>query len=134
MKNEPFLKNTRRRDMTKLYFLIALLVFCAISILEGGNILLSNQIDSGLIGYWKLKGDCKDYSGKGNHGINHGVNLNTGEFDGIDSYIEIANSPSLNFGTGDFAISAWVNTEKDIDDVIGDVMFIPILLFNCALR
>ncbi|MEK7397948.1 MAG: LamG domain-containing protein, partial [Candidatus Poribacteria bacterium] len=96
--------------------------FCAIFILEGGNILLSNQIESGLIGYWKLKGDCKDYSEKGNHGINHGVNLNTGEFNGRDSYVEVTNSPSLNFGTGDFSISAWVNTENDVDDVIGDVM------------
>ncbi|MBM3993494.1 MAG: hypothetical protein FJ303_04995, partial [Planctomycetes bacterium] len=27
----------------------------------------------GLIGYWKLAGDCRDHSGHGHHGTNHGV-------------------------------------------------------------
>lgn len=83
---------------------------------------MSNSLDSGLVGYWKLKGDCKDYSGKGNHGANHGVNLDTGEFNGRDNFIEVANSPSLNFRTGDFSISAWIYTENNMDDVIGDVL------------
>lgn len=89
---------------------------------EGGNTLSSEKTDSGLVGYWKLKGDCRDYSGKGNHGINHGVNLDTGDFNGRDNYIEVANSDSLNFGTGDFSISARVYTENNIDDVIGDIL------------
>ena len=38
--------------------------------------------DTGLVGYWKLNGDAKDHSGTGNHGRNHGVDLNTGAFDG----------------------------------------------------
>jgi hypothetical protein len=62
---------------------------------EGGNNLLPNQIDSGLVGYWKLKGDCKDYSGKENYGTNHGVNLNTGEFNGKDSNIDVAKRLTL---------------------------------------
>src|SRR5436190_22754978 len=37
--------------------------------------------EKGLIGYWKLKGDCRDHSGRGNHGVNHGVNLDSGAFD-----------------------------------------------------
>jgi len=36
----------------------------------------------GIVGHWKLQGDCLDYSGKNNHGINHGVDLRTGQFDG----------------------------------------------------
>lgn len=76
----------------------------------------------GLVGYWKLKGDCRDYSGKGNHGTNHGVNLGTGEFNGRNSYIEVANSESLSFGSGDFSICAVVCIEKDMDDVIGDIL------------
>jgi hypothetical protein len=77
---------------------------------------------AGLVGYWKLKGDAKDHSGKGNHGRNHGVNLATGAFDGRGNYIEVPDSASLNFGTGDFAVAAWLYTELDLDDVIGDVV------------
>src|SRR5688572_2614856 len=77
--------------------------------------------DTGLVGYWKLNGDAKDHSGKGNHGRNHGVDLTTGGFDGRGNYIEVPDSPSLNFGARDFSIAAWVNTELDLEDVIGDV-------------
>ena len=28
----------------------------------------------GLVAHWKLAGDCRDDSGHGNHGVNHGVN------------------------------------------------------------
>ena len=79
---------------------------------------MSNHLDPGLAGYWKLKGNCRDYSGRGNHG----VNVDAGNFNGRDSYIEVPDSPSLGFGSGDFSISVWVYTERDIDDVIGDVL------------
>jgi len=78
--------------------------------------------EPGLVGYWKLQGDCRDYSGHGNHGVNHGVNLDTGTFDGVGAYVEVPNSPSLNLGTGDFAWCAWIYTAKDLDDVVGDVL------------
>src|SRR5882762_3160174 len=76
----------------------------------------------GLIGYWKLRGDCRDYSGHGNHGVNHGVNLENGAFDGISSYIEIPSTLSLKLGASDFALSAWIYTEKELDDIVGDVL------------
>jgi hypothetical protein len=82
----------------------------------------ANAAESGLVGHWKLQGDCRDYSALGNHAINHGVKLERGQFDGVTSYIEVPNNPSLRFGIGDFSISAWVYTEKDLDDVIGDVI------------
>lgn len=78
--------------------------------------------EPGLVGYWKLRGDARDYSGSGNHGINHGVNLTNGAFDGVGAYIEVPDNPALKFGTGDFSVCAWVYTEKDLDDVIGDVL------------
>ena len=56
-------------------------------------------LDKDIVGYWKLCGDCKDYSGMENHGKNHGVNLAYSEFNGRDSYIEVPDSPALNFGT-----------------------------------
>src|SRR6185369_736986 len=76
----------------------------------------------GLIGYWKLQGDCRDYSGLGNHGVNHGVNLASGDFNGINAYIEVPGGPALKFGTGDFSLSAWIYTAQDLDDVVGDVL------------
>ena len=85
---------------------------------------MSDQLDSGLVGYWKLKGDCRDHSGKENHATNHKVNLDTGEFNGSDSYLEVPSSTALSFGTGDFSASAWVYTEKDMNDVVGDVLTI----------
>jgi hypothetical protein len=91
---------------------------------EKGNIIVK---EPGLVGYWPLRSDCNDHAGK-NHGTNHGVKLDdTGQgkpatFNGIDAYIEVPNSPALQFGTDDFSISASVYTEKDLDDVIGDVL------------
>lgn len=76
----------------------------------------------GLVGHWKLDGDCRDHSGNGNHGVNHGANLERGEFDGIDDFVEVPSSSSLKLGTSDFAICAWVHTEKEINDVVGDVL------------
>jgi hypothetical protein len=78
--------------------------------------------DPGLVGYWKLQGDSKDYSGQGRHGQNHHADLTTGRFNGKDSFIEVADDPAFRFGTGEFSISAWVFTERDLHDVIGDVL------------
>lgn len=41
----------------------------------------NNEQAEGLVGYWKLDKDCRDYSGKDNHGVNHGVNFDTGKRD-----------------------------------------------------
>ena len=71
-------------------------------------------VDKGLLGYWPLRRDCKDYSGRANHGINHGLNLEKEEFDGREGYIEIPHTPVLGLGSGDFSISAWVYTEQDL--------------------
>ncbi len=85
-----------------------------------------------LIGHWPLAGDCKDVSGNRNHGVNHGVNLRAQDpdggsrpvaaFDGRGAYIEVPPSPSLKLGARDFTISAWVHTEGELDDVLGDVL------------
>jgi hypothetical protein len=80
-----------------------------------------NTLEPGLVGYWKLKGDCLDHSGKENHGINHGVALVDGSFDGKKVYMEVPASDSLRFGASDFAFSVWVYTTQ-VDDAIGDVL------------
>ena len=79
-------------------------------------------LSKGLVGYWPLKGDCRDHSGQGNHGVNHGVNLQTGNFDGRKAYIEIPHQASLELGTKDFSVAAWVHTSEVVDDVLGDVV------------
>jgi hypothetical protein len=88
--------------------------------------------DAGLVGYWKLAGDCKDSSGQGNHGVNHGVIFSnaapdagsgsTAGFDGLNHYIEVPDSPSLQFGTDDFSVSVWVKLEGDVTGPIGDII------------
>ncbi|MHB0998102.1 MAG: LamG domain-containing protein [Armatimonadota bacterium] len=80
--------------------------------------------NANLVGHWKLQDDCLDYSGSGNNGINHGVTFTdgkSGDFNGTNACIEIPASKSIDLGDGDFTMSAWVNTEKDLDDLIGDI-------------
>ena len=81
-----------------------------------------NELRQQLKGYWKLRGDCKDYSDNQNHGINHGVDLDKSFFNGRDAFIEIPNHESLKIGKKDFTISAWVYTQKVINDTLGDIV------------
>lgn len=82
-----------------------------------------NEIgQAGLLGYWKLKGDCRDYSGNDNHGMNFGVDLHTGEFNGHGSHVLVKHSHSLDLGTADFTICSWIWTGRGITGVIGDVV------------
>jgi hypothetical protein len=59
------------------------------------------------------KGNPRDSSGKGNHGTNNGATWTSGRFgsalsfDGIDNYVRIAGSPSLNI-TDAITIEMWV--------------------------
>ncbi len=77
------------------------------------------------MGHWKLEGDCRDSSGRDNHGTNHGVKFNSTEgatFDGIDSYIDVPHRDALKLGNGDCSIAVWVHTEDKLDDVLGDIL------------
>ena len=74
------------------------------------------------VGYWPLRGDARDHSGQENHAVNHGVNLETGQFDGRGSYLEVPARPVLDPRTGDFSISSWVYTEAPVLDTFGDVV------------
>jgi len=88
------------------------------------------DLEKGLIGYWKLEKDAKDYSGNDNHGKNNGVQFtakgvngeSAASFNGRDNYISVPNSELLNFGTNDFTLSTWVYTKKHNDDVLGDIL------------
>ncbi len=80
------------------------------------------NLQRGLVGYWKLQGDCRDHSGQGNHANNHGVDLDTATFDGRGAYLQVPDDDSLDLGTDDFSISAWVSTPEQVDDVLGDIV------------
>ncbi|MFH1919202.1 MAG: LamG-like jellyroll fold domain-containing protein [Planctomycetota bacterium] len=81
--------------------------------------------EADLLGHWRLVADCRDSSGQGNHGVNHGVTFDAAEgatFDGIADYVEVPDSESLRLGAGDFSIAVWLHTEAELDDVLGDLL------------
>ncbi|HEX3048768.1 MAG TPA: LamG-like jellyroll fold domain-containing protein, partial [Bacillota bacterium] len=79
------------------------------------------------VGRWNFDWSTYDSSGYGNHGgyypsiptFVEGVHQAAFYFSGSD-YLQIPNSPSLNFGTGDYSISGWVKTTstKTINTII----------------
>ena len=88
--------------------------------------------EAGLVGYWKLAGDCMDYSGAGNHGKNCGADLTAAGldgrrgraagFNGRGRYVEVPDSPSLRFGSTGISVSVWVRTDRARDDLSGDIL------------
>jgi hypothetical protein len=100
----------------KFALLLCLPALCAYAPLQ------SDAGQSELVGHWKLQGDCRDYSGHGNDGVNHGVDLQSGTFNGVDSFIEIPHNETLDLGSSDFTICARIYTEKELDDIVGDVL------------
>ena len=74
-----------------------------------------------LVGHWKLLGDCQDHSGNGNHGINHGVDLDTSTFEGRGQHVEVPASSSIDPQRDDFSYCALIHTDQDVDDVHGDI-------------
>jgi len=75
-----------------------------------------------MVGYWPLRGDARDHSGHGHHGVVHGAGPAEGQFDGRGSHVEIPPGDSLNLGRGDFTLAAWVWTAPDTEDVLGDIL------------
>ena len=101
---------------------VAKIFIAVVAILGWIDVCVAGAADSDLVGHWKLSGDCRDSSGRGNDGVNHGVDLKHGAFDGEQAYIDVQTSDSLNLWKGDFAICAWVYTEKELDDIVGDII------------
>jgi hypothetical protein len=71
---------------------------------------------NGLVGYWPFNGNANDESGNGNNGTVNGATLTTDRFgvankafsfDGVNDFIEIQNSQSLNYQN--WTISVWIN-------------------------
>ena len=97
----------------KNYILISIFVYVFNGILYSQI----NPLDSGLVAYYPFNGNANDESGNGNNGIVNSATLTTDrfdntnsayEFDGIDDFITIPNSPELVFGSNDFTIVSWI--------------------------
>ena len=81
--------------------------------------------EEGLVAHWRLATDGEDSSGNGHPAVNHGARFDgTGSalFDGIDAWLEVEARGDLQLGRSDFSVAAWIYTEKDLDDVLGDVV------------
>ena len=71
-----------------------------------------------LVSWWPGDGNASDIM-DGNHGTLLGGATFTGgkvgqafSLDGVDDFVQIANTPTMDFGTGDFTIDLWVNLES----------------------
>jgi len=88
----------------------------------------SGITNNGLVGHWSFEDatgtKATDFSGQGNTGTLTNmtdadwVNGKVGkalDLDGTDDYIDVAHNANMNFGTGNFSVSMWLNTSSDID-------------------
>lgn len=82
-------------------------------------------ISDGLVGYWKLDGDARDYSGRGSHGTVTGAVVSSGKkaksylFNGTSDYINCGNGSALHLSSS-ITISAWVypHTTSSLGNII----------------
>lgn len=77
-------------------------------------ILWTSSVQADLVGHWSFNGDTLDSSSYGNHGTGFGdVSYTIGndaiDFDGVDDYVDVAQSSSLNFTTA-YTIEARLST------------------------
>lgn len=99
------------------FLLTAVLFFCTTTSLAADN----------LIAHWPLKGDLKDRGPYALHLRLHGGELISNEtegtqLDGRDDWLEAPDHEALKFGMQDFTLSMWVNVEKNLDDIPGDLL------------
>ncbi|MCP4814328.1 MAG: hypothetical protein GY888_17605, partial [Planctomycetaceae bacterium] len=79
-----------------------------------------SALTNGLVAYYPFNGNANDESGNGNNGTVNGASLVTDRggrtnsaysFDGTDDFIEIADSPELNFAES-MSISFWLKPDS----------------------
>ena len=87
----------------------------------------------GLIADWPLSGDVRDRSGNGHHAeirgdvdlAATGTNTQAGTAAGLnghDAFLVVAPDRLPRFENEDFSISVWLFTDKELDDVPGDII------------
>jgi hypothetical protein len=101
------------------------LVFTAFAVGLGLTANVMAQVPSyvpsnGLVGWWPFNGNANDESGNGNNGTVNGATLTTDRFgnigkaysfDGVNDWIEVLNSPSLQ-NVNSMSISGWLNVNQ----------------------
>ncbi len=90
------------------------------------------DLSRGLAGHWPLASDARDISGHGRDAVATGVvweaagpggkPASAARFDGRSASIELPAAASPKLGTGDFALSVWVNSPATHEDVPGDIV------------
>jgi hypothetical protein len=69
----------------------------------------------GMVGWWQAENNANDSVGGNNGTLQGGVQYGPGvsgkgfQLDGVNGYVSIPHSDSLNFGTADFTVGFWVN-------------------------
>ena len=95
-----------------------------VSITNGGSNpsvqwFVNGTLNEGLIAWYPFNGNANDESGNGNNGTLNGATLTTDRFghansayifDGVDDYIVVPHSPTLNF-TDEITVSYWIKIE-----------------------
>jgi len=104
--------------------LMGFVMFASLSIWSSSTFAACNDVvPNGLIACYPFSGNANDASGNKNNGtLKGGVTLTADRFgnansayqlDGISGYIEVADNPTLDVGTGDYSMSIWVHYEGD---------------------
>ena len=98
----------------KLIYLVSFALVLGLATFSAGQ-----EIAEGLVGYWPLDEGAGtatvDVSGNGSDGtLNGGPIWDVGKFggalnfDGSDDHVDLGNQPILDFATGDWTVSAWI--------------------------
>ena len=73
-----------------------------------------------MVGWWPGDGNANDIIGSNDGTLQNGAKFDTGKvdqafsLDGFDDFVEVADDPSLDFGTGDFTVDAWINVDESL--------------------
>ena len=76
-----------------------------------------------LVAHWPLRQDARDVVGS-LHGQVEGVvfGQDGATFNGRDARIQVPSADTLNFGTRDFSIAAWVRCKRPMSSTLGDIL------------
>ena len=130
---EPQASRVGQRWTTRRLATLAVFVFAAACrLLAAGDQAAAADLTRGLVGHWPLAGDARDISGKGRDAVATGVTwdaagptgkpASAGRFDGRSAFLELPAAQAPKLGTGDFALSVWMNSPTTRDDVPGDLV------------
>lgn len=101
-------------------YLICVLFLLIVALQSNGK-LAANEPD--LLGHWRFTSNTEDSSPNKLHGTKQGVKIkDAAQFDGLRDHITVPHQESLSLGTGNFTLAAWVNTDENLDDVLGTVL------------